>query len=188
VPEHRLNPLTPLGRDLPVSVTIGAAVITENTGTALASLAARAGREADLAAAARVPGIPLPGPGHAAAGPTYAAFWLGPQQWMIEAPFASHEDIVAQLKPLFGDAASITEQTDAWVRFDVAGPDLPAMFERLCAFDLRARGPGAASRTVIDHLGCYLVLRDHDALSVLGPRSAAGSLFHALNVAAKSAY
>jgi sarcosine oxidase, subunit gamma len=95
---------------------------------------------------------------------------------------------VAALRPLFNDAASLTEQTDGWVRFDVTGPNLPQLFERLCSYDLRAHTPGSATRTVIEHLGCYVVLRATDLVSVIGPRSSAHSLHHALITAAHSAY
>lgn len=105
---------------------------------------------------------------------------------MIEAPFASHEDIAAILKPIFGEAASITEQTDAWVRFDVTAANLPGYFERLCNFDLVRAGAGAATRTVIDHLGCYIIRRSDTLVSLLGPRSSAHSLHHALTTAAKA--
>ncbi|NBE09092.1 sarcosine oxidase subunit gamma [Paragemmobacter ruber] len=186
--DHRLHPITPLGHDTPHSVTIGPVTITEVTDTALASLAARLGEGKAVADIADTAGIPLPGSGHAAQGATFAAFWLSPDMWMVEAPFATHEDIVAILKPHFGETASLTEQTDAWARFDVTAPDLPAMFERLCNFDLRAHGPGAATRTVIEHLGCYVVIRAPGHLSVLGPRSSAASLFHALETAARSAF
>lgn len=186
--DHRLKPITPLGHDAPHSVTVGPVTIAEVVDTALASLAARMGGEADVAKAAASAGIPLPEAGKAARGDSCAAFWLGPQQWMVEAPFATHEDIVAKLKPLFGDAASLTEQTDAWVRFDVTGADLPAMFERLCNYDLRSHGAASATRTVIEHLGCYVVIRAAGHLSVIGPRSSAASLFHALETAARSAF
>jgi sarcosine oxidase, subunit gamma len=107
---------------------------------------------------------------------------------MIEAPYASHEDIVAVLKPLFGEAASITEQTDAWVRFDLTADDLPKLFERLSNFDIAKAGIGAATRAVIDHLGCYVVRRTARQISVLGPRSSAQSLHHALVTAVKSVF
>jgi sarcosine oxidase subunit gamma len=188
VADHRLKPLTPLGHETPHSVTLGPVTISEVTHTALASLAARQGEGKAVTDIADAAGIPLPPPGKAAQGATYAAFWLSPETWMIEAPFATHEDIVAILKPHFGEAASLTEQTDAWARFDVTGDDLPAMFERLCAFDLRAHGPGAATRTVIEHLGCYVVIRAPGHLSVIGPRSSAASLFHALETAARAAF
>ncbi|GLS88219.1 hypothetical protein GCM10010873_31930 [Cypionkella aquatica] len=183
---NALKPLTPLGHDAPQSDTIGAITITENPNTALASLAARLGREAEVASLAAAAGIPLPGPGQSEAAATYGAIWLGPQQWMVEAAFATHEDISAILKPIFGEAASITEQTDAWVRFDVTSTTLPALFERLCSFDLHKAGAGAATRTVIDHLGCYVIRRTDTRVTILGPRSSAHSLHHALTTAAKA--
>lgn len=106
---------------------------------------------------------------------------------MVEAAFETHEDIVAALRPAFGDSASITEQTDAWVRFDLTGTGLAAVFERLCALDVRSMQPGDATRTVIEHLGTY-VIRGTKGMTVLGPRSAAGSLHHALVTAARSAF
>ena len=181
-----LEPLTPLGSDSPASTIIGPVTITEVVDTALASLAARRGH--DLAAAAMAAGIPLPSAGRAAQATTYGAFWLGPDQWMVEAPYPSHEDIVAILKPLFGDSASLTEQTDAWARFDVTGDRLPALFERLCNFDIARHGPGAATRSMVEHLGCYVIIRSPAHISVLGPRSSAASLYHALTTAAKSAF
>lgn len=181
-----LKSLTALGHPTAQSDTIGAVTITENTGTALASLAARLGREAEVVSLAHSAGIPLPGPGRAEAAAPYAALWLGPQQWMVEAPFSTHEDIVAILKPIFTESASITEQTDAWVRFDVTASDLPTLFERLCNFDLARAGAGAATRTVIDHLGCYIIRRSATLVSILGPRSSAHSLHHALTTAAKA--
>ncbi|MDP2741004.1 MAG: sarcosine oxidase subunit gamma [Pseudorhodobacter sp.] len=186
--EHRLQPITPLGHFDPETVTIGPVTIIEVVSGALASLASRRGREADVAVVAKALDIPLPGPNGWASGAVFAAFWLGPEQWMIEAPFASHQDIVARLRPGFGDAASITEQTDGWVRFDLAGTRLPALFERLCALDTSAMQPGSASRTVIDHLGCNVLCRAPGAFSVIGPRSAAQSLHHALITAAKSVF
>jgi sarcosine oxidase subunit gamma len=188
VPDLSLVPLTPLGHAAPETVSIGPITIAEVTTTALASLATRRGRAAEVMTAAAAHGIPMPGPGRAETGAIFAAFWLGPDQWMVEAPFASHEDITAILRPMFADAASITEQTDAWVRFDVSGADLPALFERLCSFDLRGTGPGAATRTVIEHLGCYLIRRANRTLTLYGPRSSAQSLHHALTTAARSAF
>ncbi len=190
--DNLLKPLSPLGHDTTHSVVIGPVTITENTGVALASLASRLGQEKLVAKAAKTAGIPQPGPGASTTDAVYGAFWLGPEQWMIEAPFVSHEDIVSILKPVFGEAASLTEQTDAWVRFDLEGADLPRLFERLCGYDLRASGAGAATRTMIEHLGCYVVLRQKgspaDTVSVYGPRSSAHSLHHALITAAKSAF
>ena len=187
MPDHRLAPLTALGHPDPTVVTIGPVTLAERADVALASLATRRGREGDVAAAAQAIGLPLPGPGRFGAGPVWSAFWLGPDQWMVEAAFETHEDIVAALRPAFGGSASITEQTDAWVRFDLTGTGLAAVFERLCGLDVRSMQPGDATRTMIEHLGTYLI-RGTEGMTVLGPRSAAGSLHHALVTAARSAF
>ena len=72
------------------------------------------------------------------------------------------------------------------MRFDITASDLPALFERLCNHDLRRAGVGAATRTVIDHLGCYVIRRSETEVTILGPRSSAHSLHHALTTAAKA--
>lgn len=186
MPDFILNPITALGHDAPEVDIIGPWTITERADVALASLALRRGRAGDVQAAAAAAGVPLPPAGAWASGAIYAAFWMTPEMWMVEAPFATHEDIRAHLLTAFGDAASITEQTDAWVRFDLAGADLPRLFERLSNVDLAKAQAGAATRTVMEHLGCYLIKRSHTLVTVYGPRSSAQSLHHALIVAAKS--
>lgn len=180
-----LEPLTPLGHGEPETATIGPLTITERTDTALASLATRKGRDAEVARVAKAAGIPLPKPATYAKD-SLAAFWLAPDMWMIEAPFATHENIRAHLLSLFNDAASITEQTDAWVRFDITAANLTALMERLCNVDLATAPQGHATRTVIDHLGCYLLKHDAQNITLYGPRSSAQTLHHALTTAAQS--
>lgn len=184
---HRLRPLSALGRSSLAPDAVGPVTIAESMDAALASLAARRGREAELQARAADAGIPLPGPGEAAVQGDWGAFWMSPGMWFVEAPYASHGDIVTHLKPLFGDSASLTEQTDAWVRFEVTGP-LQPLFERVCNLDLHRFVPGSATRTVIEHLGVYAIRRSPEVMTLLGPRSSAASLRHALLAAARSAF
>lgn len=177
----KLQPRTALGGLTPQVDTIGALTLTERPGFALASLSARLGQEeACHASLAALLGA-VPGPGEMTQGAPETGFWIGPDAWMITAPFDTHEDLAAVLKTKFGVAASITEQTDGWVVFDLAGDRIGAAMELLCAVEIRKMPPGAAQRTVIDHLGCF-VLRPEagDLIRILGPRSSAGSLHHAL--------
>lgn len=189
MPEHRLQPLAPLGGPSPRVDELPGIRIAENTGVALASVACRLNREAEFAEAAkRFFGFAMPGPGRFAGKAPYAAIWTGVEQWFVEAPFESHEDIARIVKDGLGDLASVTEQTDGWVRFDVEGPGVPGVFERLSPLDIRAMQADMASRTLIEHLGCIVVCRKAGSrVSVLGPRSAAASLHHALMAAARSA-
>lgn len=186
--DHRLAALTPLGRAAPAESRIGPVTIREVCDVAMASVMPRAGRAVDVAAAAKTAGIPLPGPGLGEWATPWGAFWTGPDSWIIEAPFASHEDIVPILRRVIGDAASITEQTDGWARFDVILADPAALFERLCAVDLARTEPGAAVRTVIEHLGCFLIRRAADRIVLITPRSSAASFLHALETAARCVF
>lgn len=181
-----LHAVTALGRAEPLAITVGPLRIAERFDVALASVASRKGRAGEMRAAADRAGIPLPDPARAEARDPWGAFWVAPEAWFVEAPHASHEDIVAHLKPILGDAASITEQTDAWVRFDLAASGLSRVLERLCNVDFVGVPVGFATRTVIEHLGCYLIRRGAGEATVYGPRSSARSLLHALETAAVS--
>jgi sarcosine oxidase subunit gamma len=108
--------------------------------------------------------------------------------WLVEASFASHELIADQLRSVLGDGASVTEQTDAWVAFDLDAAELAPLMERLCNVDFATVPDGYATRTVIEHLGCYLNKSGKGAARIYGPRSSADSLLHALESTAFSAF
>jgi sarcosine oxidase, subunit gamma len=183
-----LRPVTALGGQAPAELAVRPLTVTERFDVALASVAARRGRMADLAKRAAKIGLPLPEAARHAAGTPYSAFWVAPEMWFVEAPFATHEGIAAILKDALGDAASITEQTDAWVALDLAAPDLATLLERLSNVDHRAAADGFATRTVIEHLGCYMVRHGAGQVRLYGPRSSAKSLLHAIEAAATAAF
>ncbi len=183
-----LMAMTALGRREPTTVTHGPLTITERTDVALASVAARKVRIADLAQAAQAAGVPLPGPATHQQGTPYSAFWTAPEMWFVEAPFATHELIADMLKAVFADAASITEQTDAWATFDLTAPDLSPVLERLCNVDFRHVADGHATRTMMEHLGVYLIKHGPGTARIYGPRSSAESLLHALETSAHSVF
>lgn len=186
---HDLKPITALGGTEFRVDKVAGVTLTEKPGIALASVTARQGHEAACRAhLADVLEGPAPGPGKCRLHDPEAAFWMGPDQWMAGAPFDTHEDLAAQLKARMGETASITEQTDAWVCFDLQGDRMEDVVELLCNIDIRAMKTGDATRTSIHHLGCFLLRRDPaDWVRIFGPRASAGSLHHALLTAMKSA-
>lgn len=181
-----LKPLNALAGAAPVRVAIGTVDIAERPEVALASLACRRGQAPAVVAAALAIGLSLPGPGKASAGVPFSALWLGPEQWLVMADNTTHEDIATILAAAFGQSASITEQTGGWLCLDLRGPDLPRLFEILCPLDTRAMQPGSGTRTVIEHLGCYVICLAPDQFWLFGPRSSALSLHHALVTAARA--
>ena len=182
-----LTATTALGGTIPYDEVIGGTRIIEITDTQLASLAMRRGRATVFERAARQAlGTNLPTPGQRAGSSARGLIWMGADQYLVEAePGAT--DLAADLDIAFGAAASITDQSDAWVRFDITGDDVLAMLERLSAADTRRMQPGAAVRTPVHHMLCLLVCRDaHTSFTIYGPRASAESLHHALIAAAAS--
>ncbi|MFK7838344.1 MAG: sarcosine oxidase subunit gamma [Sulfitobacter sp.] len=179
---HDLTPITALGGTEPRVDTEAGVTLTENPGLALASVAARMGHEetcrkhlSDLLEG------PVPEPGKCRLHDPEAAFWMGTDQWMVGAPFETHEDLADQLKARMGNSASVTEQTDAWACFDLRGDGIEAVMELCCNINIRAMQTGDAQRTSIHHLGCFVLRRDpSNWVRILGPRASAGSLHHAL--------
>jgi len=184
---HDLQTVTALGGTEPRIDTFAHVTIAENDGLALASVAARAGFETECHAALKDLLGAVPSPGKAILRDPEAGFWMGPDQWMVGAPKATHELLADDLKARFGATASITEQSGAWVCFDLTGPGMADVTERLCAVPIRQMGVGDAQRTVIHQLGCFVIRRaDENHIRILGPRASAGSLHHALIVTANS--
>lgn len=181
---HDLIAITPLGQHTPRADSHAGITMTEVVDTGLVSVTARLGLEtatADLVAI--ITGHMAPSPARVING----AFWMGPDQWMIEIPLASNEDPARDIAAKAKGIASVTEQSDAWCRFDLTGDRLADVFERLCNANLRRFEGGEVVRTAIEHLGCFLICRTPEHVSVLGPRSSAGSLHHAILTAMRSA-
>ncbi len=179
--------ITALGGSEPQVDTVGGITCREVPGVALASVAARMGQETKASKAlAKLIGASAPDIGQHAGDPV-TAFWAGPDQWMIEAPFDSHEELTDQVKSALGDTASVTEQTDGWTRFDLNGDQIPAVLELLSMLDLRKIDAGSVARCSIHHIGCFVLCRSDESFSIYGPRSSAGSLHHAIVTAMRSA-
>ena len=177
-----LKPTTALGGETARAVTHGAVAIEENAGLALASLALRR----DGAAPSPF-GLRLPGPGLWEGNGRAAALWTGPGQWLIEGPDRAEGDFAAEVAAAC-PGCPVTEQTDGFVVFEVrsaAGAEpVLALMEKLVNLDAARFGPGAATRTGLAHMSVFVIRRAADRLALMGMRSAAGTLWHALETAA----
>jgi sarcosine oxidase subunit gamma len=185
---HDLAALTPLGAATPKTDRVGNVTIIEVTDRALASVSSRMGAGTEFQPAAKTLfGVDMPGPGAWTAAEPFSLIWTGPDQWFVDAPFASHEDISRIVKDGLGATASVTEQTDGWVRFDIIGDAVVDMLERLCPVPVRRMDTGAATRSIMEHMGCFVICRARGQhFSIIAPRSYAGSLHHALLAIARS--
>ncbi|NSY39337.1 sarcosine oxidase subunit gamma [Leisingera sp. ANG59] len=178
--EYRLFPRTAFGAESAHSVSIAGVTLTERPDVALASVAARTG-EAEIAGTmAELCGGPC-GVGQYKEGAPFSTFWSGPDQWFVLADHAAHETLAAELQARLGDRASVTEQNDGWVVFDLTGNALTPMLERLCNIDLARFEAGQAQRCVIEHISSFVLCRDPGlSYRLMCGRSFARSFAHAV--------
>lgn len=178
-----LIPATALGDATPRSQDFGPLTLSESADLALASLALRKGQAAPMPF-----GLPLPGVGQAVTAGDVGAFWTGRDQWMIEAEGKAETDFAAALKAQ-APGCSVTEQTDGFVAIEIVSQAGAAPLEKLLTklvnIDTQTLGPGRCARTGLEHMTVFLIRRSENRLAVIGMRSLAGSLWHALSVAAR---
>ncbi len=184
---HSLQPITALGGTEAQIDVIGDVTISECPDWSLTSISARLGAEKTIATVfKKALGIAFPKPMLSGTKDDITAFWTGPDQCIVEAPYTTHETLAATLATSLKTKASVTEQSDGWVRFDLEGADCFATLERSCAVDVQVMPVGGVTRTILEHLGCFVLRRSDHHFSIYGPRSSAGSLHHALVTAARS--
>jgi sarcosine oxidase subunit gamma len=180
---HRLNPISPLWSKKPIRKEFGPYAIEEVNSNALASYSFRKGSEHDAKKnVEQFMAGPLPDVMRSEFG-KISSFWIGPSQWLIEAPVDIYEDLAGELTQISVGTASVTEQTDAWCRFDLIGANLAEPLSLLCNVDVPLFEGGEITRCQMEHMGCFLICRDLTNISILGPRSAAESLYHAITAA-----
>ena len=181
-----LHALSPLGFAMPHTESIGDFTVSEIIDRAMASVTSRRGCETAVTKVLeKILKQSAPAIGEYRAG-TIDAFWTGQSQWMLGAPLADHQDIVANFSKEFKGKASLTEQTDGWCRFGVSGSGIDRLCSLLCNINMRRLKAGFATRTAIEHIGCFVLRIADDKIQIIGPRSSAGSLHHAIVTAARS--
>lgn len=177
-----LIPITALGATTPRRARFGGLSIVENSGLALASLALHAGQTPPAPF-----GLTLPDVGKCTGNTETGAFWIGRDQWMIQAPGRGESDFAADLRAQ-APKASVTDQTDGFVAFEITSANgalgIEALMAKLVNIDPKTLQPGGVTRTGLDHMSVFLIRRAGNTLCVIGMRTFAGALWHAIATAA----
>ena len=166
---------------------VGGWRLTERTDLALASFAMRAaGTRVAEEMISELAGE-MCDTGRYVEGPRFAMFHTGPGQWFVMAPSVDGSELSRELRAAFDDRASITDQSGGWTVFDLQGAGLSNVLERLCNVDLGRFAAGAATRTQIEHVGCFLICRGAEDFCISCPRSYAVSVHEAICAMMQSA-
>lgn len=177
-----LRPQTALLGTTPRISTFGPVRIEENADLALASLSKRHGQNTPEPF-----GMILPAIGKAVKSGPFGAFWIGQGQWMITADGLGDAGLAKALKTETPDV-SVTEQTDGFAVFEILSHTNARLLDRLITklvnVDPKTLTSGTAARTGLNHMTVFLIRNTDVHFTVIGMRSLAGSLWHAVTVAA----
>lgn len=91
-------------------------------------------------------------------------------------------DVAAKL----GDTGYYTEQTDNWVGLRVSGAKAITALERICPLDMALMPVGGAERTVMEHLGVFIMREAEDRFLLLSGSSSAKSFLHAVELSMRN--
>jgi len=164
------------------------AVLTEVTDHAIVSLATPLGGGAALAEAVQKAwGSALPQPGAATSAGDATLISATADSYLALLPAVEGLAVTGVAEAL-GDAGYYTEQTDNWVMLRLSGTLAVPALERICPLDLdEAVMPvGSAQRTVMEHLGVFIVREAADQFLLLSASSSAGSFLHAVELSVKN--
>jgi sarcosine oxidase subunit gamma len=150
------------------------------SGLGLASVLARRGKSAELAArVSTLYGVTAPeGPRRAYLG-SVALVGIAPGGWLAISE-ADHSDWAIDLAENLKGLASVSDQSDGYAALRVQGPAVRDMLAKGVFLDLHpdAFPPGAAAVTIVAHIGVILWRRDAETFEILCFRSNAYSLWH----------
>jgi len=126
-------------------------------------------------------GLSMPSPTRATETDGIRLIQTSPDQFMLIFAHAT-PDAAAHVASRLGDTAYLTEQTDGWVRLELAGPGAIAALERICPLDLHdsAFPVGAAGRTTMEHMSAVIIRTGPDTFLLLSASSSGMSFLHAL--------
>jgi heterotetrameric sarcosine oxidase gamma subunit len=154
--------------------------LQDASGRGLASIIARKGRAADLAAAAKAAfGCELPATPRFAAGRGVSFVWAGPDQWLALTDAAG--DPATVLAGPFAGLAAVIDQSDSRAVLRAGGPAVRAALAKGLPIDLHERAfrPGDAALTSVGHIAVHLWQVDAAPTYELAvPRSLAESFWH----------
>ncbi len=185
--EFSLAPRSPLDG---IRLAIADTTIAEVTGWAVVAVSAKSGSEAALEQAlARAYRTTWPEPGTSSLSADGDAMLVGLRRDQI---LILREDTELRCEQAIADfvgrSGYCTDQSDGWVQLLLAGTLAVAALERIAMIDLHIdRFPvGTIAQTVMDHVDVIVVRREPARFLLLGARSSARSLLHAVETSVRN--
>lgn len=173
-----------------VDIALGGTRLTAPKDLAIVAMALPLGGEdAALKAIEKGYGAELSAPGKSVVTPKANTRLMRTAPDQAMALFTRAEPVAeAVVAGIVGDALYLTDQTDTLCALELSGPGARAALERICPLDLHptAFAVDDATRTVMEHLGVFIIRTGEDAYLLVSASSSAGSFLHAVETSMKN--
>lgn len=170
------------------SLDLHGVAVAEVTDIAIVSIATPLGGGEALSGAVKAAwGCALPAPRGTSVSSdgTVTLIFSTPDQTLALLPGVNGLSVTGVAAKL-GDAGYYTEQTDNWVGLRVSGSKAITALERICLLDLATMPVGGAERTVMEHLGVFIMREAEDRFLLLSGSSSAKSFLHAVELSMRN--
>lgn len=170
------------------SLDLGDVSVAEVTDVAIVSVATPLNGDDALASAVQAAwgcGLPAPRGTSSSSDGSVTLIFSTPDQTLAILP-AVDGLAVTGVAATLGDTGYYTEQTDNWVGLRVSGAKAIAALERICPLDLATMPVGGAERTVMEHLGVFIMREAEDRFLLLSGSSSAKSFLHAVELSMRN--
>jgi len=185
VSEQGLKAVTPLGG---YAESIGTVSVAEVSGQGIVAIAPPQGEAYALSGTLQTAyGLDWALVGLSTSGTDARLLGVAPDQGFLLFPHDG-PDAVPAVAAKLGQAAWLTDQSDSWAILRVSGTGSREALARICMLDLHPDifGPGAVSRTTMEHLGVIILLEESDTFLLMSPTSSAESFLDAVVTSAKN--
>ena len=156
--------------------------IVERDDLAVVSIATPLGADAEVAKALKSGWkLDYPEPTMSSTDGTVRAIRSGADQMLLLFPHST-PDANQTVQSKINGAGYTTDQTDSWVVLEISGPDTMDALARLCPLDLDENvfPEGSSGRTVMEHMGAFVIRLGPKNFLLMSASSSAGSFLHAV--------
>lgn len=128
-------------------------------------------------AVAHVMGLALPQtPCTFAAHADRAAYWLGPNEWLVTVAAGAGGELEGRLRSALDGAGAVVDVSSGYIRYNLGGPAAGEVLMKASPYDFDERefGPGRCVQTVFAKTTALIACRENSSFDLTIRRSYAG--------------
>ena len=105
-----------------------------------------------------------------------AAYWLGPDEWLVTVTAGANDELEGRLRVALGGAGAVVDVSSGYIRYNLHGPAAAETLMKASPYDFDGRefGPGRCVQTVFAKITALVACRESSSFDLTIRRSYAG--------------